>query len=894
MLVRRKDLIYDKLKEFTRILIAEGIENKGKIGFDAKYIGKKVGVNRNNTSKELNCLLREGKVIKIKGKPVLYADREYLEEQFSCCMNDLIFEDAESLKLFLMDRGARNLIKDKNDKSIGRKEYNYNSRKNDSISSKVYVPFDDSQKRIIERKSVLDSIIGSQESFKTQIEQAKSAILYPPNGLHTLIVGPTGVGKTTFAEAMYWYAIEVGRIPKNSPFIVFNCADYSENPQLLLSQLYGHVKGAFTGADKSKKGLVDAADGGILCLDEVHRLPPEGQEMLFLLMDKGIYRRLGESEQILRAKVLIIGITTEEPESVLLKTFLRRIPLVISLPALKDRTMNERINFIMKFFHEESVRIKTIVKVSKEIIKAFMLYDCPGNVGQLKADIQLICARAFLDHITFNTDCVEVKLAHLSQRIKDGYFKISESRKVLAQNSNLMGSGDVVFDGSNIDMNSEIDEVIHLDKYRVEEDFYNLIENRWLKFTQEGLEGKEIHGRIDQEVRSYFNKFFPGIKPKDNSMDYIGKICDEVNAEVLKAVQSALYEVGDIECGSKDQKIIYGLALHVEALIERIRFGSTLSYPAHNKIKEEYPEDYVYAKKIKSSLEKNLSIIIPETEVAYLTMLLYSIRLGKADGGVGILVIAHGKAAASTMVNVTNTLLGIEHAHALDMPLDEKLDVFLEKVIEEVKQLDKGKGVLIMADMGSLTTFSDIIAERIGIVTRTVDMVSTPMVIEATRKALRPEMDIDTLVSEIRNSIPYMANTLNAENMNVKDNTNIYFMRTIVDILSETLTFLNPHKACGVLNEVLHNILDDMKVKGNDDITIKFLFHCSCMIERVIKGEHLPHKSKGGFKGKIEYIFNIVRNNFKLVEEIFGITIPKTEFLYIVDMLSIYYNTLDE
>jgi transcriptional regulatory protein LevR len=259
-----------------------------------------------------------------------------------------------------------------------------------------------------------------------------------------------------------------------------------------------------------------------------------------------------------------------------------------------------------------------------------------------------------------------------------------------------------------------------------------------------------------------------------------------------------------------------------------------------------------------------------------------------------VLVIAHGEAIASNMANVANTLLGIEHVHAMDMPLDEKVDVFLNKVIEEVKRLDKGKGVLIMADMGSLTTFSDIITDKTGIETRMLDMVSTPMVIEAARNSLSPEMTIDKLVREIVDLNPYGVKVVGSENLDIKDNTNRYFMRVIIRILSETLTFLNPQKACNVLNEVLHNILAEFRMENDDDITIKFLFHCSCMIERVIIGECLPHKAIDGFDRKLVNIYNIIKKYFKLVEEIFGITIPEGELLYIVDMLSIHCDTLYE
>ncbi len=115
-------------------------------------------------------------------------------------------------------------------------------------------------------------MIGYSGGLQAQIHQAKAAMAYPPNGLHALIIGPSGTGKTFLAENMYQYAIENGFLPKGAPFVSFNCADYADNPQLLNSQLFGYVKGAFSGANDTRDGLVAKANGGILFLDEVHRL----------------------------------------------------------------------------------------------------------------------------------------------------------------------------------------------------------------------------------------------------------------------------------------------------------------------------------------------------------------------------------------------------------------------------------------------------------------------------------------------------------------------------------------------------------------------------------------------------------------------------------------------
>ncbi|MGN0144901.1 MAG: sigma 54-interacting transcriptional regulator, partial [Clostridium sp.] len=87
--------------------------------------------------------------------------------------------------------------------------------------------------------SQLDLLAENNISLKSAIEQAKAAILYPPKGMNCLILGNTGVGKSMFASLMHKYALEMNVKPENSPFIVFNCADYSNNPQLLTSQLFG-------------------------------------------------------------------------------------------------------------------------------------------------------------------------------------------------------------------------------------------------------------------------------------------------------------------------------------------------------------------------------------------------------------------------------------------------------------------------------------------------------------------------------------------------------------------------------------------------------------------------------------------------------------------------------
>ena len=268
-------------------------------GTTALELANLLGISRANTSLELNKLVRDGRAIKVTTYPVRFLPKETIE----------VLLDRDLQEITELETIADLDAPHQTDKPVA-EAYLSNS------------------------KNPFDQIIGHETSLKQVISQAKAAVYYPPSGLHMLLLGQTGTGKTFFAEKTYEYSLYEGLLKDDAPFKSFNCADYYNNPQLLMSQLFGYAKGAFTGADQDHEGLVEKADGGVLLLDEVHRLPPEGQEMLFYFIDNGSFNRLGENGVKRHSKVLIICATTENPDSALLKTFVRRIPMTIQIPSL--------------------------------------------------------------------------------------------------------------------------------------------------------------------------------------------------------------------------------------------------------------------------------------------------------------------------------------------------------------------------------------------------------------------------------------------------------------------------------------------------------------------------------------------------------------------------------
>lgn len=649
------------------------LQNEKKKGISAAELSNYMYIDRTNASRYLNTLYKEGRVKKLDGRPVLY------------------------------------IINDETKNPNGKKE-----------------------KRLdVVIKNSLDNMVGADLSLQVQVQQAKAAVLYPPRGLHTLILGETGVGKSMFAELMYEFAKESKVINSDAPFIRFNCADYADNPQLVMAQIFGVKKGAYTGADSDKEGLLKKANGGIMFLDEIHRLSPQGQEMLFTFIDKGFFRPLGDTDNPIYAEVQIIAATTEEPSSFLLKTFTRRIPMTITLPPLKERSVKERYYLLEQFIKGESRRLGKSIYFNKNALISFLLYDCPNNIGQLRSDVQLACAKAFLNYKTNGKEFVLVEQADINQRVNKGLMKLGDYRKDVDEL--LSNMGDILRFSYKDDR--EILMTMENDKYIKGDYFYDIIENKLEKLRKQGMDEKDISQILNIDIERYFKKYIQDL-PEQFRKEEISKI---VEIEIVDMVEEILSYASKKLNRVYDEKVYFGLALHLQGSLERIKEGNKIYHPKLNFVRVQYSDEFVVAMEVAKKIDERFNTQVPLDEIGYLTMFLaakpYDLDVRKEDR-VGVIVIMHGNATASSMVDVANTLIGEEFVKALDMPLSMKAEEMYDIAKNKVLNMECGKGVLLLVDMGSLTNFGNMIKEETGVNIKTVDMTTTLLVIEAGRKAL--------------------------------------------------------------------------------------------------------------------------------------------------------------
>lgn len=275
------------------------------------------------------------------------------------------------------------------------------------------------QQKIIEENKYLHSelekvyglkkIVGSSKEIQKVLDMISRVAF---SSATVLVTGESGTGKELVARAIHFTGNR-----KDEKFVVINCATLSEN--LLESELFGHVKGAFTGAIKDKKGLFEEADGGTLFMDEIGDIPKSVQAKILRVLQEGEFISLGDTVTK-KVDVRIVAATNQDllqrvQEKEFREDLYYRLNVInIKMPPLRDR--KEDIPLLVKHFVEKynKKENRQINGISPEVEKEFYNYNWPGNVRELENTIERAITLTTEDIISLNIILPLVKKEGLS------------------------------------------------------------------------------------------------------------------------------------------------------------------------------------------------------------------------------------------------------------------------------------------------------------------------------------------------------------------------------------------------------------------------------------------------------------------------------------------------
>lgn len=640
------------LKKQTKTLDLDHLDKR----FTAGGIAQALNAKRNTVSLYLNQLTNEHKLVKVQTRPVRFIHRAQFEKS-----NYALKKDTYATALQLEQENNNH--------------------------------------------DILKSFAQINPSLKESVERVRAAVLYPNNGLPLLITGESGTGKSYLVGLINRFCRTNKLIKQAAPFVTVNCAQYADNPELLTSNLFGYKKGAFTGADQDHDGAFVEANGGILFLDEVHRLGPKGQEKLFTYLDQGLIYPVGETSHGKRVSVRLCFATTEKVENNFLTTFMRRIPVKISLPPLSQRSREERLNLIYTLLCNEQREIAKPIIVSDQVLEMLANYLPVGNIGDLKNAVKLTIARANADEKKAN------KLTLTAYNLPVDVLMRSKTESSLSAKKPLQ-----------ITDETEPADLIAR-SFPEKKIFLHSLERLLTVYEQNNNHLPNCESKLKQIVYQLFDTLLFE-KNASKQLPLLSYVIEHLkhlfeqlqNAYQLQVSGNAIYAISYYIF--ERQKIQWN--------IDEVRQKNAL-HSLYQEVRQRYPEVYAYVGKLLLLIKNNLEIELNEVDYIFLSIYLNKLEIITKTGLTKAIVLAHGYATAGSIANVVNRLLNAHTLDAFDMPINVSTQQIANKIIDYSENNDVSHGLIILVDMGSLQEIEKLFPRQLDAPLLLINNVSTSL-----------------------------------------------------------------------------------------------------------------------------------------------------------------------
>lgn len=640
-----------------------------------QYIADYMDIKRNTASLYLNQLNEEGLLIKIHSRPVIFFSKEEYEKN-----NSPLSEIQYSSFRKMNENKDVKSDQDMTDETVLLKMP-------EAVKDSPIYPLGTDSRSF--DTSAFSKMIGFDKSLNSLIQKIMASLLYPgKKSMPLMIFGQPGVGKSFLAKLIHEFCCDNNIIAKDAPLVVFNCAQYANNPELLSSKLFGYVKGAFTGAKEDSPGLFDAADGGILFLDEAHRLSDENQEKFFTFLDDGVFSRLGENGVKHKANVRIILATTENLESSFLSTFRRRLGINIYMPSLNERSYYEKEQMVYQFLYEEYRLFYKAIVIDRKIIEILVSHEYKGNVGDMENVIKYMCASAYVRSRQENNVTImytDIPADYMSMTEDVAFIKLNEGNIVVIDENhtpeNLMRSRPA---------NKSVD------------DFYNSVHELAVSADDNGFDD-EIVMREVANLLFDINYHYVTINQLPMENEYEHNMLNLIEEKIIS-------RLGFV---SKSQKICKELCAYLYmrryAISIPDEYADDVMLRMRDYYAEKFHEETCVADNIIKYFQYKMQIGFNEIDQIILTQWIRMNNLNRGSNEIYPVIVGHGVATAYSMADLVNRKynkiifdsidIRQEDLSESDMPLElAEIDYVYKKIRRILIQQKHPKDMVILWD----------------------------------------------------------------------------------------------------------------------------------------------------------------------------------------------------
>ncbi len=806
----RKEEVYQYLLRHTEEQLNSNETTS--LGCDAVNASLDLHFDRSNISRLLNQLHQEGRLVKILGRPTLYVARAPLEDTYSESYIPSVIPKGKTILDFIKESEAEQPVIASN---TGFDSYIYNTR------SSMFEP----------------------------INKAKSAVLYPPNGLNTILFGEASVGKLDFAKGMYEYAKAMQTIDTPKKYSYIDCQNYSvEKGDQILKELFGYVM-----EDKLQKGLLETAKNSILIINNIDVLDDKSFSYLCSAVMNGVYSPIDLPHKNFTLRTLMIGIA--KTSAILDNPVIRKsFPIHIELLPLRNKSIEEMLVLTLEYLNREASLINKTIRVSKSVLSCFVMSDYPGNLVHLAVEIKQACAHSYRRYLNQTSFFINVDYDDISTEVLTNINNINERINELNDYLNLFDNEFLFF--SPLQRSKELEFLQDLNRNNSKNDF-------------------EIFNSVDDQL---INQCIHDINHAANIQ------LNTIRSVVLKDVYDCVYDILHHTSLNKNENLLYGLLLHISDFIKNINHGvihPTLS--ATYRIARE--NDFTIANKMSIALHNHYRIVLPKQEIEYIATYLYLSSQWIDNNYIQLLIISDNNENAKNYAAYLNSLKYKSPINWIAVDAREGIHAACELISSKMAEIDKGKGVIIATDSEFV---ADLQTPLLGFSNVEFTIVSGVTIQTLVRLAQKLQ-SLDISVP----SIKYFNTDFPASPQSDVTKTESHaldLLQQITDkLLTESLVFLNPQKSCKSLYNILLHILNDLAIDYTDELLIKFVFHCSFVIERCIRKEPLHYPSAKTIINDNEAVYYAIEKNFRILGEIFSISIPSSELAMVVEIFLPYY-----